>query len=58
MKNIFFVFAFLILASNSFAQISNNNLEFSGNLQTDAKRIVKNYQEPVSQQLILINEDK
>lgn len=58
MKNIFFVFAFLILASNSFAQISNNNLEFSGNLQTDAKRIVKNYQEPVSQQLIPINEDK
>ncbi|HMN48629.1 MAG TPA: hypothetical protein PKD67_05810 [Ignavibacteriaceae bacterium] len=58
MKNIFFVFAFLILASNSFAQISNNNLEFSGNLQTDAKRIVKNYQEPVSQQLLPLTRDK
>ena len=58
MKNIFFVFAFLILASNSFAQISNNNLEFSGNLQTDAKRIVKNYQEPVSQQLLPLTGDK
>ncbi len=58
MKNIFFVFAFLILASNLFAQISNNNLEFSGNLQTDAKRIVKNYQEPVSQQLFPLTGDK
>ena len=58
MKNIFFVFAFLILASNLFAQISNNNLEFSGNLQTDAKRIVKNYQEPVSQQLLPLTRDK
>lgn len=58
MKNIFFVFAFLILASNLFAQISNNNLEFSGNLQTDAKRIVKNYQEPVFQQLFPLTGDK